>query len=400
MAQAWLGSRLLVLLAAIVLAAQQGRSLGEVANHWDAELYGRIATQGYLLEPNLMAFFPGLPLLMAGGLALGVPTVVTGIVVATISSALAAAALLRLANPPGECRTRGHWVAIAWLFAPTAVFTAVPYTEAPFCAAAFWAWERARARDWRTAALLAGLAATFRVSGVFLIAALAVLALTQQLPAATGTAAAQHRCRPQRDNIAVTSMSARTRRHLCATSTTSQRLTALAWLLIPAGVVLAYLAYLYAVTGDPLAWYNAQKAGWMRSFTWPWQAVLNTWEVVRPGAYPDHPLWPPVFRFEIVSMVIGLVTTGWCLGRRRWAEAVWVGLQVVAFSISYWFYSVNRATLLWFPLWIMLVELATLPARRIPVRLVRRVVVVAAAAGMAATMLWWCWLFFTGNWAS
>jgi len=372
-AQAWLGSRLLVLAFAIVLAARQGAGLGDVANHWDAELYGRIAVQGYLPEPNLMAFFPGLPLLMRAGLVLGVPTVLTGVVVATVSSAIAAAALVRLGG------RHGHWVAIAWLFAPTAVFTAVPYTEAPFCAAAFWAWERARARDWRSAAILAGIAASFRVSGLFLIAALAVLALTQS--SARGTTPLNPRYLPISSGLA-------------------RRLLNLVWLGIPVGVVVAYLGYLYAVTGDPLAWYHAQQAGWMRSFTWPWQAAINTWDVARPGGYPDHPLWSPVFRFEIVSMVLGLITTGWCLGRRRWAEATWVGLQVLAFSISYWFYSVNRATLLWFPLWVMLVELAVLRPRRAAARMAHRTVVVVAAAGTGVTMLWWCWLFFTGNWAS
>ena len=36
---------------------------------------------------------------------------------------------------------------------------------------------------------------------------------------------------------------------------------------------------------------------------------------------------------------------------RRIAEAAWVGVQVLAFSLSYWFMSVNRAVILWFPLW-------------------------------------------------
>ena len=44
-----------------------------------------------------------------------------------------------------------------------------------------------------------------------------------------------------------------------------------------------------------------------------------------------------------------------------WAEASWVGIQVVAFSLSYWFFSVNRAILLWFPLWIMIGSLGCWP---------------------------------------
>ena len=84
-------------------------------------------------------------------------------------SAVAAAALLRLGGP---------WAAVAWLFAPTAVFTVVPYTESLFCAAAFWAWERARADRWAAAAMLAAAACTLRVSGLFLVGALFVMLIT------------------------------------------------------------------------------------------------------------------------------------------------------------------------------------------------------------------------------
>ena len=63
-----------------------------------------------------------------------------------------------------------------------------------------------------------------------------------------------------------------------------------------------------------------------------------------------------MFRAEIASMVLGIVVTVVCLSRQRWAEAFWVGIQVLAFSCSYWFLSVNRAVLLWFPLFILIGE--------------------------------------------
>jgi hypothetical protein len=81
-----------------------------------------------------------------------------------------------------------------------------------------------------------------------------------------------------------------------------------------------------------------------------------------------------------------------------WGEASWVGLQVLAFSMSYWFFSVNRATLLWFPLWIMLGRWAAGSARiSLPAH---RLVVAAAFTVEIVLMLWWSWLFFTGHWAS
>ena len=96
---------------------------------------------------------------------------ITGVIISLVGSAVAAAALLRLGGP---------WAAVAWLFAPTAVFTTVPYTESLFCAAAFWAWERARADRWLAAALLTALACTLRVSGLFLVGALLVMIITSR----------------------------------------------------------------------------------------------------------------------------------------------------------------------------------------------------------------------------
>ena len=80
-----------------------------------------------------------------------------------------------------------------------------------------------------------------------------------------------------------------------------------------------------------------------------------------------------------------------------WGEASSVGVQVVAFSLSYWFFSVNRATLLWFPLWIMLGRWVAGPGRS---PRLHRVLVGCAFGVEIVLMLWWSWLFFTGHWAS
>ena len=53
---------------------------------------------------------------------------------------------------------------------------------------------------------------------------------------------------------------------------------------------------------------------------------------------------------------INVLVTIACLARRRWGEASWVGVQVLAFSCSYWFLSVNRAVLLWFQLFVLIGE--------------------------------------------
>jgi hypothetical protein len=211
---------------------------------------------------------------------------------------------------------------------------------------------------------LAAVACTVRVSGLFLVGALAVMILT-----ARGV--------PLRS---------RARR--------------LAWLLVPLTVLGAFLGYLYSLTGSWTAWYTAQSTGWVRGLTWPWDSFRNTIPAIVPGAFPDHPWWAAVFRAEMLSMAVGVLVTVWCLTRRMWAEASWVGVQVLAFSLSYWFFSVNRAILLWFPLWIMLARWCSWEPSRDSLRILHRTAVAGYALTTVAAMLWWSWLFFTGHWAS
>jgi hypothetical protein len=365
--QAWLASRGMIVGVALVLAVVQGRSLTDMVSNWDVQHFSKVAASGYLGDPDgtLMAFFPGLPGIFWLFSQLGVPPTITGVVLSMACSAVAAAALYRLGGP---------WAAVAWLFAPTAVFTVVPYTESLFCAASFWAWERARSDRWLAAAALTAVACTLRVSGLFLIGALLVMIITDKQPAAV-------------------------------------KLRQTAPMLIPASVIMAFATYLYAVTGSWTAWYSAQTTGWVRELTWPWQSFLNTIPAILPGAYANHPWWAAVFRGEMISMAAGVGVTVWCVvvslrarrqpngpDRPMWGEAGWVGVQLLAFSMSYWFFSVNRATLLWFPLWIMLGRWVTGPTKLSPPT--HRLLVVAAFTVEIVLMLWWSWLFFTGHWAS
>lgn len=355
--QAWLASRGLIALVALLLAVVWHRDLLTMLNNWDAAHFGELATGGYHIDPsgNLMAFFPGLPALLRLGLLCGVPTQVSGVILAAAGSAVAALAMIRLG---------GAWAGVAWLFAPTAVFTGVGYTESIFCAFAFWAWERARSGRWLAAALLAAGACTIRVSGLFLVGALFVMVVT-------------------------TSGIGR-RRQLARTGL----------LAIPAAVLAGYELYLHAISGSWTAWFHAQEAGWYRGFTWPWDSFQNTVAAIMPGAYADHPFWVWMFRGEMISMIVGLAVTAWCLTRRLWAEASFVAVQVLAFSLSYWFISVNRATLLWFPLWIMIGSWIVRRPRQPVAGWMHRLLVSIAATLGCGLMVFWSWLYFSGYWAS
>lgn len=354
-AQAWLASRGVIFLVALLLAVFEQRAVLDMVNNWDAAHFTNLAKEGYLADPKEMAFFPGLPLLLKVGLVIGVPPQITGMLIAAVASTLAAIALLRMGGP---------WVATAWLFAPTAVFTAVPYTESLFCAAAFWAWERARADRWMPAVILAAIACTVRVSGLFLIGALFIMIITNR--------------KLDLKTMFIRSLA----------------------LFIPLGVILGYALYLQGLTGSWTAWYTAQSTGWARSFTTPFESFEHTVAAMKPGAYADHPEWKWVFRGEMIAMILGVVVTGWCLGKRLWAEASWVGIQVIAFSLSYWFFSVNRAILLWFPLWMMLVQWAQWSPKSPDWRWVHKTCVYLGWMVMVGLMITWSWLFFTGRWSS
>lgn len=343
--QTWLGTRLVILLVALYLAVVEGRTLPAMFGNWDVAHFLTIAEDGY--AGNDVAFFPGWPLLLRLVSLTGLPSWVGGVLLALACSGLAAWALYRLGGAPA---------AIAWLLAPTAVFTVVPYTESVFCAAAFWAWDRALAKQWWPAAALAAVAASMRVSGLFLILALAVLAWSQG----------------------------------------GRRWPRLAWLLVPSAVVAGYATYLWQLTGSWTAWYQAQAHGWARGLTWPWISLQHTLDAAAPGAYAAYPEWAWLFRAELVAMAIGLVVAGYALWKRRWAEGAWVGVQVLAFSISYWFMSVPRATLLWFPLWI---DLGRGLAGRGRPRPVRAALLGALALVALVAQALWAWLFFTARWA-
>lgn len=371
--QVWLGTRLLFALAAVAVAVVGRRGLDTVVAQWDVLHFALIARDGYA-NPQEMAFFPGLPLVLRAGTLVGLPMVVTGTVLALACSLAAALALGRLG---------GTWAAVAWLLAPTGVFTAVPYTEAPFCAAAFWAWERACAHRWGQAGVLAALACTLRVSGLFLVGALAVLAVEQAWRGRRGLRSGGRRALPRRGSRSASVPRAARHGWVAAVA-----------LLLPVAVLAGYVVYLHELTGSWTAWFTAQAAGWQRGFHWPWEAFAHAWDAMF-AVNPSHPEWVWVFRGEMVSWVVGVVTTVVLLARRRVAESSWVGVQVVAFSLSYWFMSVNRAVLLWFPLWLLVGEAAG--SRRSRGWVVLGWVVAVAALALQGT---WAWLYFTGRWAS
>ena len=319
----WLASRVAVAVLAVGGAwLLSGATVSTVEgflrrwDRWDVGLFRKVAEFGYDGRPDdypdvgVEAFFPGAPLALRA-VHLVVPDwTAAGLLLSLLAGAVAAVALGRLAVLDGAPAPR----AVLYLvLSPYAVFLFAGYSEALFLAPALWGWLCAREGRWVAASLLVAAAATVRVSGVFLACGLVVHYLVV------------HRGRPRPDAL---------------------------FLLTPFLAVAGYFAYLHALTGDFWRWQAAQEQGWGRRATWPWDAFAATLAAARDSAARAEYAWS--FRAEIVAVAVGLAVTVVLLARRRWGEATYVGLSVGALATSTYYLSVGRATLLWWPLFVLL----------------------------------------------
>ena len=354
----WLASRVAVALLSVggawLLSGARASSVEGVLrrwDRWDVGLFRKVAEFGYRGRPEhypdegVEAFFPGAPLVLRAVHVVVPDWTAAGLAMSLLAGAFASVALGRLASLEGAPPSR----AVLYLvLSPYAVFLFAGYSEALFLALALWGWLCARQERWVAAGLLVAGASTVRVSGLFLACGLVVHYLVVR------------------------------RGHLRADA---------AALLAPFAAVTAYFTYLWAITGDPLRWFTAQEVGWGRRSTLPWEAFATTVHAAFDGAQGAEYAWS--FRGEIVAVAIGLVLTGVLARRRAWGEATYVGLSVGALATSTYYLSVGRATLLWWPLFVLLAAAA---ARR---PWVHATYVTVSAPVMALLVL----TFTSGRWA-
>ncbi|MDP9436547.1 MAG: hypothetical protein M3P93_15670 [Actinomycetota bacterium] len=287
---------------------------------WDVDLFRKVAEHGYTGFPadypdrGIEAVFPGYPLVLRL-VGLVVPSwTVAGLLVSLVGGAVAVVALARLAALEGA---PGERAVLVLLLSPYAVFLAAAYSEALFLALALPGWVAARQGRWAAASVLVALATTVRITGLFLAVALVVEHLVRR------------RGRPDRST---------------------------AWLALPFAALAGYWGYLWALTGDPLRWFSAQREGWERRLTAPHDALRATLRLAAdPAVRSDYGF---SFAAEVVAVAVGVGLAVVLLRRRRWSEATYVGLSVGALATSTFYLSVDRATLLWFPLWLLLAEVS------------------------------------------
>ncbi|GAA3050329.1 hypothetical protein GCM10020229_72280 [Kitasatospora albolonga] len=296
---------------------------------WDWTHFLAIAKNGYFPGrsgpwqagwDHREAFFPGFPACLRLVHFVVPDWTVAGLLVSFVAGAVAVLALARIAEQELADAAAGRRAALLLLLSPCAVFLALGYSESLFLAFALPAWLAARRGDWGAASLLAAFATAVRVSGLFLVAALVVQFV----------------------------VAGRARR-----ATWRQWCEGL-WFLFPFLPVAHFHWYLYTRTGDWSAWTHAQQKGWGREFYAPWETWQHTWNSAFSHTQPIS--FAAEFQLELCAAVAGLLLLAVLTARRRWAEAVYVLLNLAALASSFWYMSVPRATLLWWPLWIVLAK--------------------------------------------
>ncbi|WP_420078177.1 mannosyltransferase family protein [Streptomyces sp. JL4002] len=325
---------------------------------WDWELYLRIAQDGYFPAgagpwntgwDNREAFLPGFPFTLRAVHAVVPSWAAAGALISFVAGAVAVLALARIARDRLSDTDAGRRAVLFLLVSPCAVFLAAGYTESLFLALALPAWLAAQRGNRPAAAVLACLASSVRITGLFLVAALAL--------------------------------------HFVLTARGRRDWRAAPWLLLPALAPGAYSWFLQSRTGDWMAWKHAQERGWYRDFHTPWEAWSNTWTAAFQHTQPTG--YALMWQAELLAMLVGVVLLAVLLRARRWPEALYIALTLWALGTSYWYTSIPRSTLLWWPLWI---ALATWSTRRPRIESTYLYVVGPVCVTVAIT-------FLTGRWA-
>jgi hypothetical protein len=290
----------------------------DVWSRWDALHFYSVATEGYSgpgAGPHATAFFPGFPLLLRAGIAVGLSPVVAGLVVSTGASLVAFGFLFKLAEHDvgaGAGRAAVTYLAV-W---PTAVFLVAPYSEALFLAGAIPSFYLARTGRWTLAGPCAAVAVATRLAGLFLMFGL-VLEFVRQGDFSPA--------RLWRAGLGA---------------------------LVALTPLVAYGAFLARVKGDALYFLTDQRLGWGRTLTNPVRSLMNTWTTWDAAAYPSN--WIFAWRVEVFAAALGVGLFVWTVARREWGYAGFVGATMAALVTSTWYFSIPRMLLSLFPAMVLL----------------------------------------------
>ncbi len=150
--------------------------------HWDVLWWLSVAEVGYVADAQLaaeqnLAFYPLFPLLIRGLHQLGIPLVLSAMLLVNGLMLLGSCLLYRFVyRRSGLAAAR--WTLALWLTFPTAFFSAVPYSEALLAVLSIMAMQLLLERDYISTGLSGGLASAIKIRGVLIGGALLIPFLT------------------------------------------------------------------------------------------------------------------------------------------------------------------------------------------------------------------------------
>jgi hypothetical protein len=341
-------------------------NLTDVWARWDSYWFIRIAQHGYDVASGAPAFYPLYPALVAGaGRIFGGHYVLGGLVVSLAATAASFVLLARLATIlAGDAVARRSVVYLAVF--PMSLFLGAVYSESVFLLAALAAFLAAERRRFVWAGVFTGLSLLARPTGVAVL--LGILILAWQTA-------------PRWRNMLLT--------------------TALA-----VGAFLLFPITLWIERGDPFAFTHVERLWYRHTATLGplgglVDATRTAWTSIRQlvEGSPGHTFGPAVgadhfaalnleaTAFFIVAVVLGVVA--WqSLGAAYGVMALVAVIAPVATpAVDQPLLSMPRFTLVAFPIFIALAQVASSP------RTERAVIGVSAVLLGVATMQWALWQF-------
>ena len=249
-------------LASIVIAQRPGTHVAESANpllavwgRWDAVHYIDIAQGGY--HGTDMAFFPLYPILIHVVGALIGSYLIAGLLVSNVALFFGLLFFYKLVEHQYE-RAVAHRAIFYVSIFPTAIFFSAVYTESLFFALTVASFYYIREHRWIVAGIIGAFAALTRVEGILLVVPFAIESFAAGVPG---------------DRLRALATPVRALRVLVGAA------------LIPLGLV-AYMAWLWILTGDPL-YFSHVQSHWNRHLAPPWVSVIHA-EKVMGHAFKVH----------------------------------------------------------------------------------------------------------------
>ena len=246
-------------------------------SNWDSNWYLVISKDWYHTNLASSVFYPLFPLLLMtlNVVSFGlVDQLLIGFILNTIALFLAIFALVKIADFFVAKKYR-WWVVAIFLASPAAIFLHFLYTEAIFCAIAFWAYLFALRREWWKMAVLLAILTSARLPAILFIALCALEFLRSY---------SWNIRKAFNKNI-------------------------LWFIITPAGFVL-YGLYLQIIRHDFFGMFN----GYHHTKDWSYQIfdinIFETWIKVASGIYKSP---PPSIAFDegvFVNAILPLVTIG------------------------------------------------------------------------------------------